>query len=306
MSDRNVDRTTGLPKTGPALEDGGQVAAAAASKQASSAPASAPPQSANPSDSFLKWVNPTEMVDLPSEGKYYPEGHPWHNKESVEIRFMTAKEEDILTSRSLLKKGIAIDRMIQSVCIDKINTDTLLTGDKNALMIAARITGYGEEYKVNLQCPICAARNQHSWDLSHATVSVPDSAFVEKYSVTRTPRGYSLQLPITKAIVNIRFLTGVDETRLEKLAQNKKKANLGESRMTDQFRAMIVDISGHTDSNLINKFADNMPANDARVLRQSYVKMKPDVDTSLQYICPDCGSESEVEMPMTAQFFWPE
>jgi hypothetical protein len=87
---------------------------------------------------------PTEFVDMPSKGKYYPKEHPFHNKESVEIKFMTAKEEDILTSRALLKKGIAIDRMLQSILMENVDVDSLLVGDKNALVVAARITGYGE------------------------------------------------------------------------------------------------------------------------------------------------------------------
>ena len=76
--------------------------------------------------------------------------------------------------------------------------------------------------------------------------------------------------------------------------------------MTDQFRQMVVDINGHTDRSLISKFADNMPAGDARVLRRTYAELKPDIDTSISYVCSDCLSESEVDMPMTANFFWPE
>lgn len=308
MSDRNIDRTTGMPTTGPSIQDGGEVAAATQAinqaAAAKSAEAAAPPT--EPQTGFLNFVTPTEMVDLPSKGKYYPEGHPWHNKEQVEIKFMTAKEEDILTSRTLLKKGIAIDRLIKSVCVDRVDVSGLLSGDKNALMIAARITGYGPEYDVNLACPVCTARNEYTWDLGTVDLMKLDEEWMEKYNVEQTPRGYRIQLPRTKAVVNVRFLTGQDEDKLDKLSQNKKKSNLGESRMTDQFRTMIVDINDHSDPSLIAKFSQNMPAMDAKVLRQSYAKMKPDVDTSLTYICPECGSDTEVEMPMTAQFFWPE
>ena len=104
----------------------------------------------------LDFSTPTELVDLPSKGRFYPEGHPLHGQETVEIKFMTAKDEDILTSPSLLKKGIAIDRLIQNVILNKnINVSTLLSGDKSAIMIASRINGFGAEYKTKVVCPSC-------------------------------------------------------------------------------------------------------------------------------------------------------
>ena len=308
MADRNLDRT-GMPKSGPSIDDGGNIAAAA---QAATPPPSPPSSSGHysggdTSTDFLKFANPTEWVDLPSGGKYYPPDHPFHMKEQVEIKYMTAKEEDILSSRSLLKKGIAIDRLIKSVCVDKgVPINTLLTGDKNAIMVAARVTGYGADYPVNLQCPVCAARADITWDLATVAMHQPDEEFVLKHKIERTPQGYKVTLPKTKAIVNVRFLNGHDEDYLEKQATSKNKAKLGESRMTDQFRIMIIDINGHTDKGLISKFADNMPAGDARILRNSYAELRPDIDQSMNFVCPDCLMDTEVEMPMTAQFFWPD
>jgi hypothetical protein len=308
MANRNEDRT-GMPRSGPIPADGESVAAAVAA----SAPPPTMPPGASQHDAqsdvpdFLRFTSPTEWVDLPSGGKYYPQGHPWHKKEQVEIKYMTAKEEDILASRSLLKKGIAIDRLIKSVCVDPIDIGSLLTGDKNALMLAARVTGYGTDYAVNVQCPVCAARNENfNWDLSECVSVIKDDVWLDKHKFKYTERGYEITLPSTGAVVNVRFLTGNDEEKLEKLASNRKRANLGESRMTDQFRHMIVEISGHSDRTMISKFSENMPAGDARVLRKSYAEAKPDVDMSLNYVCADCLSESEVDMPMTAEFFWPE
>ena len=305
MTDRNEDGRTGLPKQGPPITDGGNVAAAV---QATIPPPT--PTTTSPSNdggaSFLSFSNPTERVDLPSKGKYYPEGHPYHNKKSVEIKYMTAKEEDILASRSLLKKGVAIDRMIKSVCVDPVDVQSLLTGDKNALMVAARVTGYGPEYPASLSCPICGLREEVNWNLDDRPLVVADEDWCKKHAVEHTPRGYKITLPKTGCRVNVRFLTGIDEDRLDKLANNKKKANLGESRMTDQFRLMITDVNGDSDRGLISKFSDNMPAGDSRILRKSYLELRPDIDTSILFVCPDCASESEVDMPMTAQFFWPE
>jgi hypothetical protein len=112
-----------------------------------------------PQTAGLQFVSPTEFVDLPSGGKFYPEGHPLHGKDTLEIKFMTAKEEDILTSKSLLKKGVAIDRMLQNLIVDNnVKLDYLLSGDKNAILIVSRISGYGSEYAVRLSCPACSQK----------------------------------------------------------------------------------------------------------------------------------------------------
>ena len=114
----------------------------------------------------LSFAVPTEFVELPSGGAYYPEDHPLHKQETIEIKYMTAKEEDILNSAALLKNGTAIDRMLQSVIMNKeIKIHELLIGDKNALTIAARIAGYGSDYAVKLTCPSCFKSTDTSVDL---------------------------------------------------------------------------------------------------------------------------------------------
>ncbi len=126
--------------------------------QRNSAPDDAPVEAATKSGNIFDFVAPTEIVDLPSKGKFYPEGHPLHGVDQIEIRFMTAKDEDILSSPTLLKKGIAIDRFLQNIILDKtIDVRSLLIGDKNALIIASRITGFGHEYPVGMTCSALAA-----------------------------------------------------------------------------------------------------------------------------------------------------
>ena len=136
---------------------------------------SPPPQSldeggATGGSTGLSFVAPTEFVVLPSGGKYYPEGHPLHGEDTVEIRMMTTKQEDILTSRALLKKGVAIDRFIQSILVTKgVTPDSMLVGDKNAILVAARISGYGSEYITQVQCPVCQERSKFEFDLEEYT-----------------------------------------------------------------------------------------------------------------------------------------
>lgn len=310
MSSRNLDRTTGLPVDGPDLKDGGSAEAAVAAAATSAAPPPPGPPGAAPStsggSSLLNFARPTEWVDLPSQGKYYPKGHPWHNKEQVEIKFMTAREEDILASRSLLQKGIAIDRMLQSVLVDRVDIKSLLIGDKNALMVAARVTGYGPEYPVQYSCPNCRSQASLEFDLTTFKRSVPDEDWCKKHNLRMHDNGYYVTLPKTKVVANVRFLNGHDEEKLEKLSSNKKKANLGESRMIDQFRMMVVDLNGESDRTQISSFCENMPAGDSRVLRKSFAEARPDLDTSFKFLCQDCYEESEGDMPITAGFFWPD
>ena len=148
-------------------------------------------QMMNPMD----FVAPTEMVDLPSKGQGYPEGHPLYEQECVEIRFMTAKEEDILTSQSLLKKGVAIERVLQSLVKNKaIDVSTMLVGDRNAMLIASRASAYGKWYKTTITCPSCGEKGKKAIDLYKAKVYHGDNT--EEYQVEKTANGtFKVNLP---------------------------------------------------------------------------------------------------------------
>ena len=259
---------------------------------------------AKPNQEF-SFATPTQFVDLPSKGLFYSEGHPLHGKDTIEIRFMTAKDEDILTSRTLLQKGIALDRLLQNVIIDKsINTDTLLIGDKNALIVATRITGYGSDYSARVTCPICGTVCTHVFDLDALeTTSAND---LESLDVTSEENGtLSFELPKSKVRVAVRPITGEDERKLQGIAEAKRKHNLPESPLTDQMRVMLFSVNDSTDTNVINSFIENMPASDSRHLRTVYSKTIPDVNLNQSFACSACGAEEEVMVPFTADFFWP-
>lgn len=254
----------------------------------------------------LNFVAPTEFVDLPSKGELYPEGHPLKGKDKVEIKFMTAKEEDILTSRSLIKKGVAIDRMLESLLVDKsIKLEQLLLGDKNALMIGARISGYGSSYKTNVTCPNCGVNAKFDFDLENLNHTSGEEA--EELGVSRTGNNtFTFSLPKTKAVLEIRPLFGKDETELLELAEKKKKANLPEETSTSQMKLYIVSVNGNKDKNIIKQFIDSMPALDARQTRLIFRKVMPNIDMTQQFTCSSCAFEQEMEVPFTVDFFWPK
>ena len=252
-------------------------------------------------NSILEFVLPVDIVNLPSGGKFYPPEHPLHNLESVEIRFMTAKDTDILTSKSLLKKGVAVDRMLQNIIINKdINVDSLYTGDKNALLIAARINGFGAEYKTKAKCPSCGTAQEHIFNLAEVENKVYES------DVEISPDGtFMIELPITKVVVEGRLLTGADEKKIFKQAEKKKKHNLPEANMTDQYKLFIVSLNGVTERGLVEKFVDVMPAQDATYLKSIYEKVSPNVDLTHDFVCESCDVETKLTIPFSAEFFWP-
>ena len=264
-------------------------------------PASTPVPQA-PATDPLSFVTPTEFVDLPSKGEFYPQGHPLHMQDTVEIRFMTAKDEDILTSRTLLKKGLAIERLLQNIIVNKtIKPADLLIGDRNAILVAARATGYGSEYTTNINCPSCGQFVEYTFDLDQAEVNHP--ADQESSDITRTGDGtFVIRIPKMGLDVEARLLTGRDEMNMSKLASSKKKNKLEDSLLTDQFRQFIVSVNGET--GIINSFIENMPAYDSRFLRHHYQAVVPNVDLTQNFECSNCELEQKMEVPFTADFFW--
>ncbi len=254
-------------------------------------------------------ATPTQVVDLPSKGLFYPREHPWFGKESVEIRFMTAKDEDILINKGYIQKGVVLDKLVSNLLIDKnINLDNVLLCDKAALIVAARITGYGSEYVVDMTCASCnKTSHKHTFDLDLFTPMFPTDELLESAEVELTEGNtFLIELPRTQAKVETRLLSSADEKRLTSLADTKKKQNLPDSTLTDQIKQYIVSINDNEEKGYINKFIDQMPAFDAKYLRRIYNKITPNVNNKQEFVCPNCGTSQEVEVPLTTAFFWPE
>jgi len=262
-------------------------------------------------NSLLSFSVPTEFVDLPSKGLYYPEGHSLHNVSQVEIRHMTAKEEDILANQSLLKSGKAIDRMLQNVILTPdVDITDLLTGDKNAITVAARITGYGPEYSVDVTCPACGTKQKKSFDLSNSKIvgaSFDRDTINEKLEgINVTDRGtFKVTLPASNFEAEFRMLTGKDEEKVESFANRATNSEKG-SLLVDTISYMLVSVQDVTDYSQIREFVENMPAKDSKYLRNLYAKLKPDIDLTQEFVCRDCKHEQDLEVPITAEFFWPQ
>jgi len=264
------------------------------------------PAVATPGGPAFSWSVPTEFVELPSQGIFYPAGHPLAGQKTVEIRYMTAKEEDILTSRSLLKEGVALDRMLQNIIVNQdIDITSLLVGDKNALLVAARRTGYGPEYQTKVTCPACDSVEEYSFDISEP----PCNDFrkeAEDNGVNFTSDGlFTIRLPMSNVEVVCRLLTSEDEGRLLKEAQRKDKRKQASASSTDAFRSYIVSVNGDDSIFTIESFVQSMPARDARHLRNVYAAIVPNIVLNQNFECLNCGYEADMEVPLGLDFFWP-
>jgi len=261
---------------------------------------SPPPQQGGGGFSF---VVPTEFVELPSQGRFYPQGHPLHGKDSIELRQMTAKEEDMLTSRTLLKKGVALDRVIASIIVDKsIDPDSLLVGDRNAIIIATRVAGYGSKYDTKVSCPSCGTNQEYSFDLNQANVT--DGSDARDLGVKINENGtFNVTLPMTSVDVCFRLLNGRDEKSfLNGMQADKKTKN--ERNITRQLATIIVSLNGDSSIQAKQYFVDNVPSLDSRHLRLAYRLAAPNIDLTQHFECSECGHEQDMEVPLSADFFW--
>ena len=274
------------------------------SKAASSDPVASPGYGG--SDGPLIFETPSEFVDLPTRGSFYAPDHPLHNKDQIEIKHMTAKEEDILASKALLKKGVAIDRFLQSVIKDRnIDVKDLYVGDRNAILIAARVTGYGEEYTTQVTCPNCMSVTKFSFDLGEQKIT--EGALAEDSDIKITDSGtLLLSLPAMKIDVELRMLTGKTESYLTRLTISKKGKDRVDSSLTDMLKTVIVSVAGRTDTTTIESLVNHLPASDSQYLRNTYAKAIPNVSLRQNFECSSCALEDEMEVPLNAEFFWPK
>ena len=254
------------------------------------------------SESF-NWEVPVETVPLPSKGLIYSTDSWFHMKETVDIKSMTANEEDILASQAYVKKGIVIDELIKSCVMDKsINIGDLLVGDKNALAIAIRITGYGSKYDCNVYCVHCQHKNNKVFDLSSLPIKSLGATPVESGQ-----NKFEYILPVSKKSVIFKIMTGNDIEELEKNVANKRQM-LGElsiGTITSNLQNQIVSIDGITDKGKINEFVNIMPAFDSRSLRSYMVKVQPGIDMNVEFDCDNCNAKNKASLPINANFFWP-
>ena len=240
---------------------------------------------------------PSEVIDLPSEGKLYPKEHPCSNGK-IEIKYMTAREEDILTSQNLIKKGVVIDKLLDSLIMTKgVNCDDLILGDKNAVMVAARVLAYGSDYN-------CEVAHPKTGETIETSINLTDCPF-RKLPEGVSKNNFEISLPISKKKVNFKLLTGHDERKISaELEAHKKTGSEVSPELTTRLRYCISSVDGNDTPAVINNFINNLLARDSLFLRSEIKKMTPDIELRSEV---EIGGETvTVDIPMTVGFFWPD
>ena len=243
----------------------------------------------------------TELVGLPSKGLLYPEGSPLRSG-NIEVKYMTAKEEDILTNQSYIKAGTVIDKLLQSLVVSPIDFNDILIGDKNAILVAARVYGYGPHYVFNYTNPGTSEDEEVMIDLSEVQDKEIDKSLIKTPGVNE----FEFTLPHSERVVTFKLLTQRDENNIQLDLKNQRKLKR-EAELTTRLKHTIVAVDGDTDKATIREFVDTeLLAVDSRALRNYIKDMSPDVDLTFNFEGEDGTVVNNVQIPIGVSFFWPD
>jgi hypothetical protein len=279
------------------------------------APSESIPRALQQQNNFgFSFAVPTEFVTLPSEGECYPQGNTLCGVKKVEIKQLTAREEDILSNEEYILEGVVFDKLLESILCDKgINPKDFVSGDRNAILTKTRSSGYGSDYEVTALCPKCTSATKFTFDLSDIRakkMSLKDFDF----EVTHDPdrKTYQLHLPKADIMVSFRLMTGQDEAFVKEARQKQEKLGLDNNWTINFLRRIICGVKFDlnrpdmsTDKELINKLIEVLPATDFRRIKSVYDKVMPDIETTQNVVCSSCSEKSDLEVPFTMGFFWP-
>ena len=247
----------------------------------------------------MEFQVPTEEVELPSGGAFYANG-----KKTVTIKYLTAEEDDILYSPDLIKSGKVLDVLLDKAVIDKdLRPESMLSGDRNYLLVEIRKTGFGNDYVPGeIQCPSCGQVHEPTINLSKLKSKpleiMPDS-----------DGEYEVELPLMKMRIRFRLLTGTDEKRLAKLSEVKsgKSGGIRVSKLvTEKYIMQIMEVNGNRDKLYIKKFIAAMPMKDSGFFREYVRRIEPGLDLSYEFECPVCGELDIKDIPITPKLFYPD
>jgi len=246
---------------------------------------------------------PSETIPLPTKGWFYPEGHTLSSGE-IEIKQMTAKEEDILANQELIKKGKVLDKLLESVIVNKsINTSDILVPDKNAIFIAIRRLAYGDEYNVSVTCPQCTFNNK-------VKINLADLSY-KSFDFDNFPKGqnnFSFKLPVSGITITYKLLNQIDERSIDaELDQIKKISKENTAEITTRMKYVITSIDGNVDRSGVRKFVEEkLTAKDNLALRRHMREHIPDVDMTFDFKCSECDLERRMDVPLGASFLFPD
>lgn len=246
---------------------------------------------------------PTETIPLPSKGLIYPKDHPLASG-FIDLKYMTAREEDILTSANLIRQGTVLDKLMQSLIVSPIKYDDVYVGDKNAIMIAARILGYGKDYEVEVDDPFSSGTKQRVViDLQDINDKEIDWNLIPDHE-----NKFEFTLPNSKRKITFRLLTHGIEKQIDQQLKNKKlrKSDGIDREFTTRLKYIITSIDGDDSKQAVENFVDNeLFSLDSMALRDYMKEISPDIDLTFEFISEITGESMILDIPLGASFFWP-
>ena len=243
---------------------------------------------------------PTEIISLPSKGLVYPENNPL-SKGEITVKLMTAREEDILTSAALIKKGIQLDKLLESIVVEPgVNINDLVIGDKNAILVTSRILAFGPEYEAKINDPFDNEEVDITIDLSKIKIKEIDENKLNRNNE------YDFFLPISKTNIKFKLLTHGDEMVINKDIEASQKTLKQSNEITTRYRRIITEVDGVRDLGTISNFVTNrLLAGDSKALRKYISQITPDLDLKFDYTSPITGDTEALRIPFGIGFFYP-
>lgn len=258
------------------------------------------PQEPHPADD--DYAPPVSTVKLPSRGLTYPPESPLYRCESLDIKAVTAKEENILASPALIKKGIVLTELMKACITNRtVDPDMMLVGDRNAVLVSIRVSAYGPNYGARVTCPECGEGADADFNLSKLTLK----------SLDAEPHGgpgnneFSFKLPASGREVRFRLMDAALVNKLDRDLEAVRKKTGRDQGVTMRLLNQVTYIEGVKDGSQMARAVESLPAADARAWRQYMDKIAPGVDMEQEFECEHCGKTSEVEIPIGTEFFWP-
>jgi hypothetical protein len=243
---------------------------------------------------------PTEIIGLPSKGLVYAESNPL-SKGEVTVKLMTAREEDILTSATLIRKGIQLDKLLESIVVEPgVNINDLVIGDKNAILVTSRILAFGPDYEAKINDPFDNEEIDVTIDLSQIKVKEIDENKLNRNNE------YDFFLPISKTNIKFKLLTHGDEMIINKDIEASQKTLKQSNEITTRYRRIITEVDGVRDTGTISNFVTNrLLAGDSKALRKYIAEITPDLDLKFDYTSPATGESEALRIPFGIGFFYP-
>jgi hypothetical protein len=259
------------------------------------------PSQVKPKSSSVEFEVPFDVIKLPSGGKVY-KGTTLEGRDSLEVQYLTATQEDIMTSPNLIDSGRMLDVLLRSVVRDKsVNTDELTISDRNTIVVWLRATGYGAEYPAIIKCENCGQNHKNEFDLNNLET--------RELEVEPSESGlFEFMLPVSKKVVKFRFMTCADENELENKVKSRNKALGGavDATMSMRVAQQIQEVDGQTSDEYIYRFVSTLLSADSRAFRKYSASIEPGLDMEQDSECPSCGHVAKEVIPIRANFFWPD